>query len=112
MLPPGGKEQLIAAVRTGADAVYLGTDSFNARRNAKNFGAEELREAVSYCHGRGVKVHVTVNTLITYKELKALYDTIKIIGDSGADAVILQDMAAVTMFKNTCLISQDMLQPR
>jgi putative protease len=99
LAPAGGREQLIAAVRSGADAVYLGTGSFNARRNAKNFSAEELIEAVSYCHGRGVRVHVTVNTLITDRELRALYDTIKLIGDSGADAVILQDMAAVSMFK-------------
>ncbi|NMA37751.1 MAG: U32 family peptidase [Papillibacter sp.] len=99
LAPAGGKEQLIAAVRAGADAVYLGTDSFNARRNAKNFGPEELKEAVSYCHGRGVKVHVTVNTLVTDRELRDLYDTIRVIADSGADAVILQDLAALSMFK-------------
>ena len=64
LAPAGGMEQLIAAVRCGADAVYLGTGGFNARRNAANFTAASLREAVAYCHGRGAKVYVTVNTLV------------------------------------------------
>jgi putative protease len=99
LAPAGGQEQLLAAVRTGADAVYLGTGSFNARRNAKNFGADELKQAVSYCHGRGVKVHVTVNTLVKDRELETLYNEIRLIGESGADAVIIQDMAVMAMFK-------------
>lgn len=61
LAPVGGRQQLTAAVRSGADAVYLGTKAFNARRNAENFEGESLKEAVEYCHGRGVKVHVTVN---------------------------------------------------
>ena len=99
LAPAGGREQLIAAVYSGADAVYLGTKGFNARRKADNFGEDELREAVAWCHGRGVRVHVTVNTLVTNAELPALYDTVREVADSGADAVILQDLAAAALFR-------------
>ncbi len=99
LAPAGGREQLIAAVRSGADAVYLGTKSFNARRRADNFGEEGLKEAVAFCHGRGVRVHVTVNTLVTDGELPALYDTVREVAASGADAVILQDPAAAALFR-------------
>ena len=102
LAPAGGEEQLIAAVRAGADAVYLGTGSFNARRNAANFDADALKRAVSYCHGRGVKVHVTCNTLVTDKELPLLFDEIKNIAASGADAVIVQDLAVTAMFREHC----------
>ena len=74
LAPAGGMEQLIAAVRCGADAVYLGTNGFNARQNAKNFGDEELSEAVSYCHARNVAVHVTLNTLVFDDEIRKLYE--------------------------------------
>lgn len=102
LAPAGGEEQLIAAVRAGADAVYLGTGSFNARRNAANFDADALKRAVSYCHGRGVKVHVTCNTLVTDKELPLLFEEIKNIAASGADAVIVQDLAVAAMFREHC----------
>ena len=65
LAPVGGAEQLKAALRTGADAVYLGAKGFNARRNAENFAETSLEEAVAQCHERGVKVFVTLNTLRT-----------------------------------------------
>ncbi len=99
LAPAGGREQLIAAVRSGADAVYLGTKGFNARRKADNFGEDELKEAVAWCHGRGVRVHVTVNTLVTDTELPALFNTVREVAESGADAVILQDLAAAALFR-------------
>ena len=68
--PAGSMEALRAAVQNGADAVYLGYGEFNARRNAKNFSVEELQEAVSYCHVRGVQVHMTLNILISDREMK------------------------------------------
>ena len=102
LAPVGGEEQLFAAVRTGADAVYLGTKGFNARRNASNFDGEGLRRAVEYCHGRGVKVHVTCNTLVTDPELPALYETAREIAAAGADAVIVQDLAAAALFRRCC----------
>ena len=76
LAPVGGSEHLIAAVRSGADAVYLGTQSFNARRNAHNFTDDELKDAVSYCHARGVRLYLTLNTLIFNNELDAVRQTI------------------------------------
>ena len=69
--PVGNREMLVAAVRSGADAVYLGAKEFSARRNAENFTLSELEDAVSYCHIRGVKVFLTLNILIRDSELKA-----------------------------------------
>ena len=65
LAPVGGKPHLIAAVNNGADAVYMGFGAFNARRSAKNFTDEEFASAVSYCHLRGVRVFLTLNTLLT-----------------------------------------------
>ena len=99
LAPAGGPEQLRAAVRCGANAVYLGARSFNARRRAENFGGESLKEAVAYCHGRDVRVFVTVNTLVRDGELGEVYAVLEEIGESGADAVILQDLAAADLFR-------------
>ena len=79
LAPAGAEEQLIAAVRSGADAVYLGTKNFNARSSAGNFDKAALKEAVSYCHARGVKVHVTLNTLVNDAEL---YDMLEDPGET------------------------------
>ena len=102
LAPVGGKEQLLAAVRAGADAVYLGAKNFNARRSAVNFGETELSEAVAYCHARNVKVHVTLNTLVMDSELPALLDEIKEVAASGADAVIVQDLAVAKLVREHC----------
>ena len=72
LAPAGGREALVAAVQSGADAVYMGFGAFNARRSARNFSDEEFRAAVSYCHLRGVKVFLTLNTLVTDRERSAL----------------------------------------
>jgi putative protease len=98
LAPAGGSEQLLAAVRCGANAVYLGAKNFNARRNAENFGETDLRQAVSYCHARNVKVYVTVNTLVLDSELGALEEEADWIAEAGADAVIIQDMAVLRLF--------------
>ncbi len=102
LAPVGGKEQLIAAVRSGANAVYLGAKNFNARRNASNFEDTELSEIVSYCHARNVKVHVTLNTLVMDSELSALAEEIKNIASAGADAVIVQDLAVAKLVREIC----------
>lgn len=99
LAPVGGSEQLLAAVRCGADAVYLGGQNFNARRNAANFAQTDLQDAVSYCHARGVKVYVTVNTIVLDGELPALEEEADRIAESGADAVIIQDMAVLRLFQ-------------
>lgn len=102
LAPAGGREQLIAAVRCGADAVYLGTQRFNARNNASNFSAEELNAAVTYCHERNVSVYVTMNTLVTDNELCDVIEEIKMIAESGADAVIIQDLGVAALWKKYC----------
>ncbi|MBQ2818921.1 MAG: U32 family peptidase [Clostridia bacterium] len=99
MAPVGAQEQLLAAVRCGADAVYLGGKGFNARRNAANFDALDLAEAVKYCHQRGVRVYVTVNTVITDSEREELEREADYIAAAGADAVIIQDMATLRLFR-------------
>ena len=99
LAPAGNREMLGAAVFSGADAVYLGLTGFNARRTAGNFTPDELKEAVSFCHARGVKVHVTLNTLVYDRELPGLADAVRAVAEAGADAVISDDLAAAQMVK-------------
>ena len=91
LAPAGSREALAAAVQNGADAVYLGVDGFNARRGARNFPPEELRGAVAYCHLRGVRVYLTLNTLVTDRELHALASTARVASEAGVDAILVQD---------------------
>ena len=102
LAPVGGREQLLAAVRCGADAVYFGASSFNARRNADNFSGNDFISAVRFCHERGVKTYITLNTLVTDAESPALLETLALICESGADAVIVQDPAVVRAVKTCC----------
>jgi len=102
LAPAGNEQSLIAAVRSGADAVYLGTGAFNARRNADNFKDNSLMEAVNYCHGRGVKVYVTLNTLIRDEELPAFLTAAREVAEAGPDGVIVQDLAVVRVLKTIC----------
>ena len=97
--PAGGKEALIAAVQNGADAVYMGFGAFNARRSARNFSDEEFRAAVAYCHLRGVKVYLTLNTLLTDRELSALADIARQASDCGVDAILVQDWGVLETLK-------------
>lgn len=90
--PAGNREALVAAVQNGADAVYLGGQSLNARRGAGNFDADGLKDAVDYCHERGVKVHITVNTLLKQREAAQLEELAGQIADAGVDAAIVQDL--------------------
>ena len=103
LLAPAGKiEALYAAVQNGADAVYIGEKSFSARKNAENFSQEEIKEAVKYCHVRGVKVHLALNTLISDTELKTFENAVANAAESGVDAVIVQDIGAAKMIKEIC----------
>ena len=97
--PAGNREAMIAAVQNGADAVYLGAGAFNARRSAGNFDTDGLREAVRYCHVRGVKVHVTLNTLVREDELPAFLQTAREVYEAGADAAIVQDFGVARLLK-------------
>lgn len=93
--PAGSKEALTAAVQNGADAVYLGLGDFNARRGAKNFTEADLAPAVEYCHVRGVKVYLTLNTLLTDRELPAAARQALLASDAGVDAVLVQDLGVL-----------------
>ena len=102
LAPAGNEQSLVAAVRSGADAVYLGTGAFNARRNADNFKDDSLTDAVNYCHGRGVKVYLTLNTLIRDEELPAFLAAAREVAQAGSDGVIVQDLAVVQVLKTIC----------
>ena len=97
LAPVGSEEMLRAAVFSGADAVYLGFSGFNARTGAGNFDADSLKEAVRFCHARGVAVHVALNTTVYGTELSALEQAIRAVAASGADAVICQDLAVAAL---------------
>ena len=99
LCPAGSFDALRAAVCNGADAVYLGVEGFNARRGARNFTLQELPEAVAYCHIRGVKVHLTLNTLVGDRELQAASETIAAAARAGVDAFIVQDLGMVALCK-------------
>ena len=99
LAPVGGKEQLIAAVRSGANAVYLGGKALNARRNAANFSDEELKRAVEYCHERNVKVYLTLNTLVGDNEKETAYEAIECACKADVDALILQDIGLASMVR-------------
>ena len=97
LAPAGSMEALRAAICNGADAVYLGADTFNARMNARNFSAADLQEAVVYCHVRGVKVHLTLNTLVLDREMPRAAELIRLAASCGVDAFIVQDLGMVSL---------------
>ena len=99
LAPAGSMEALRAAVQNGADAVYLGCGAFNARQSAKNFTPQTLVEAVKYCHVRGVAVHLTLNTLVSDREINQVCDLIRHAALSGVDAFIVQDLGIVELCK-------------
>lgn len=99
LAPAGSMEALHAAVQNGANAVYLGSGTFNARQGAKNFTAQSLSEAVKYCHVRGVQVHLTLNTLVSDKETGELCELIRQAALAGVDAFIVQDLGVIRFCK-------------
>lgn len=97
LAPAGNMEMLRAAVYAGADAVYLGLLQFNARRTAGNFSAAALCEAAAFCRARDVRVYVTLNTVLYPGELPAVAQSIREAAAAGADALIVQDLAAAAL---------------
>ena len=95
--PAGSRAALEAAVQAGADAVYMGFGAFNARRSAKNFTDAEFSDAVDYCHLRGVRVFLTLNTLLTDRELPQAAEALRSASRMGVDAVLVQDWGALTL---------------
>ena len=97
LAPVGSPESLQAAVRSGADAVYIGAKQFSARRNADNFDDNDIRETVHYCHIRGVKVYLALNIMIKQSELKAAFDVALTAYKCGIDAVIITDLGLASL---------------
>ena len=97
LAPAGSMDALRAAVQNGANAVYLGCGSFNARQSAKNFTPDTLTEAVKYCHVRGVAVHLTLNTLVADREMEKLAELIRHAATINVDAFIVQDLGVVQL---------------
>ena len=97
--PAGSMDSLRAAVNSGCDAVYLGGKKFGARAYAGNFDLQELEDACDYCHLRGVKVYVTVNTVYKDEELKEFLAYMKELYEMGVDALIKQDAGAAKLVK-------------
>ena len=101
LAPAGNKEALVAAVMAGCDAVYLGGKSFGARAFSSNFTNEEIVEAINYCHLYGVRVYVTVNTLIYEKEVDEFLEYIEFIHKNNVDAIIIQDLGMFDLVRKT-----------
>jgi putative protease len=97
LAPAGNMESLIAAVENGADAVYLGVKDFSARAYAGNFTIEEFSEALDFAHLRGVKVYVTMNTLIKDSEMEEALELMYTLDELGTDAIIVQDMGLLEL---------------
>lgn len=97
--PAGSPEAVIAAVQNGADAVYMGMGDFNARRGAKNFTDEEFEKAVRYCRIRGCKVYVTLNTLVSDREMESALGSARLASAMGADGLIVQDLGLAKVIR-------------
>ena len=99
LAPSGGFDSIYAAVRSGADAVYVGAKDFSARASAKNFSIEELKEAVKYCHAYSVKVYLALNTLIFDDEIDEALELVKNAAKCDIDALIVQDIGLAMAVK-------------
>ena len=101
LVPVGNYESLVVAINNGADAVYLGGKRFGARAFANNFNLEEIESATKLCHLYGVKIYVTVNTLIYEREIKEALDYCKKLHKIGVDALIMQDVGLIDLVHQT-----------
>ncbi|KKG10843.1 MULTISPECIES: DUF3656 domain-containing protein [unclassified Methanosarcina] len=97
LAPAGGMEALTAAVENGADAAYIGARAFSARGYASNFSEEELEKAIDYAHLRGVKIYVTVNTLLKEGEMESALILLSRLREMGTDAIIIQDLGLISL---------------
>jgi len=101
LIPVGDFESLEYAIANGADAVYLGVKKFNARSYAKNFSLDEMRGVVRLCHLYGVKIYVTMNTLIKDQEVEEFLETVSFLHQIGVDALIMQDFGMISVVLDT-----------
>lgn len=101
LAPAGSFESVKASVLAGADAVYFGADSFNARRNAENFDKDSLNAAVEYCHVRGALAYLTLNTLISDAEMNDAVTLVKQACEAGIDGLIVQDLGLCEIIRRS-----------
>ena len=99
LVPAGNMECLKQAVYNGCDAVYLACKNFGARKFAANFTNEEIIEAIKFCHLYGVKVYVTMNTLVKNNEVDAFIEQVRFLHKNGVDALIVQDFGMICLFR-------------
>ena len=99
LIPAGDMDSLRQAVLNGADAVYLGCKLFGARKFAKNFDNEEIVEAIKFCHLYGVKIYVTMNTLVKNDEVDLFLSQAKFLHEHGVDALIVQDFGMICLLR-------------
>ena len=97
--PAGDMESLLEAIHNGADAVYLAMKSFGARKFAKNFSKEEIIEAIKLCHLYGVRIYVTMNTLVKESEVEDFLEQVKFLHVNGVDAIIMQDFGMISLVR-------------
>ena len=102
LAPAGSAESLTAALRCGADAVYLGTRRFNARRGASNFDDASLAQTAFLCHSHGAKLYLTVNTLVSDTETDDVRRTLRAAAEAGVDALIVQDLGVARLARESC----------
>ena len=100
LAPAGEMQALVAAVQNGADAVYVGGRLFGARAGAANFDGPALKEAAGYCHKRGVKLYMTVNTLVRDEEMDEVYAVVREAVSAGIDAAIVQDLGVAALLRS------------
>ncbi|ACM59558.1 putative protease [Caldicellulosiruptor bescii] len=100
LAPAGGFEELIAAIKAGADSVYVGAKEFSARAYAKNFSEDELKKAIDFCHERGKKIYLAINTLIYNDEMRKALKLLEFAYKEGIDAVIVQDIGLLFIMIN------------
>lgn len=99
LAPAGNMECLKAAVLNGADAVYLACKNFGARKFASNFTNDEIKEAIKFCHLYGVKVYVTMNTLVKNKEVESFIEQARFLHKNGVDAILVQDFGMICLLR-------------
>ena len=102
LAPAGNREALERAEAAGADAVYLGYSAFSARAGAGNFDREELEQAILFAHLHGIRVYVTVNTLVKDGELEDVLGVLRMLNDLGADGVLVQDAGVLKLARECC----------
>lgn len=100
LCPAGNRKMLEMAIHNGADAVYLAGKRFGARKFSNNFSDDEIIDAIKYAHLYGVKVYVTMNTLVKDNEVKEFLNFVELLHKNGVDAILMQDLGMINLVRN------------